>query len=86
MTSCGNRSRVSDAATWTIELETRQDALSIFVPVAALAQASVGDHVVIHEPGRAHGDGTRTGIITVLTEDPVRGDFWSVEIDWVPPT
>jgi hypothetical protein len=66
---------------WSIEQDVREDADSVFVPVAQLPLADIGDVV---EVGTTHS-GTRPGHITALVEDDQRGDFYTVELDR-PPT
>lgn len=63
---------------WSVELDVREDAPSVFVPAERLPDAVVGDHVVVTS---AQPSAIRRGRIVEILDDPQRGRFFSVSLD-----
>ena len=63
---------------WTVDLDVREDAPSVFVPTELLPDALVGDFVTISSSERAT---IRRGQIIEELDDHVRGRFFSVSLE-----
>ena len=63
---------------WTVTRTSpvRADAEGLFIPIDDLADAAVGDRVIVSGPD---GDDARTGVIAELTEAP-SGRFFRLEL------
>ena len=66
------------SAQWSIELDVRNDAPSMFVPAALLPDAAVGDLVRIASTQPA---GTHLGRIVEALDDGERGAFFAVSLE-----
>ena len=69
---------MNEARRWTVDLDVREDAPSVFVPADLLPDASVGDFVTISSDQPAT---VRRGRITETLDDHVRGPFFSVSLE-----
>lgn len=69
---------MSQRRVWTIELEVREDAPSVFVPAELLPGATNGDGVSITS---TNSTSVRRGRIVEQLDDPERGQFFSVSLD-----
>ena len=63
---------------WTVDLDVRDDAPSVFVPADLLPDALVGDFVTISS---SQPDTVRRGRIIEKLDDHVRGRFLTVSLE-----
>ncbi len=63
---------------WKVDLDVRDDAVSVFVPADLLPDALVGDFVTISSSQPAT---VRRGRIVERLDDHVRGRFFSVSLE-----
>ena len=63
---------------WTVHLDVREDAPSVFVQADLLPDASVADSVTISS---SQPNTVRHGRITEQLDDHVRGPFFSVSLE-----
>jgi hypothetical protein len=68
---------MNEARRWTVDLDVREDAPSVFVPAELLPDALVGDYVI--PSGRPAA--VRRGRISAWLDDDERGQFFSVSLD-----
>jgi hypothetical protein len=69
---------VNEPRRWTVDLDVREDAPGVFVPVDLLPDALVGDSVTISSSQPAT---VRRGRIVEQLDDDVRGRFFSVSLE-----
>ena len=69
---------MSEARRWTVDLDVREDAPAVFVPVDLLPDASVGDSVTISSSQPAT---VRRGRIVEQLDDHLRGRYFSVMLE-----
>lgn len=69
---------MSEPRTWSVELDVREDADSMFVPADLLPDAAEGDIVTLTS---SLPETVRRGRIVAELDDAVRGRFFNVSLD-----
>jgi hypothetical protein len=69
---------MNEARRWTVDLDVREDAPSVFVPAELLPDALVGDYVTISSRRPA---AVRRGRISAHLDDDERGQFFPVSLE-----
>jgi hypothetical protein len=69
---------MADLRRWSIELDLREDALSVFVPCELMPAAQIGDAVVINADGPLP---THAGRVGEIVDDETRGRYFVVAIE-----